>query len=148
MARWDVGEAPVMRSTSAAIAPFAWSFASWSNPRLVPFPPAGFQASGYSHLVRARPPSRFDAERTFQDLAYGHVTQWIWTLDFLLTPVVIISMAVVEPLPLVHQPAINSLIPRVRLIAAILFSLGVGNQIGFVQPPNRAISIPRDRFGP
>jgi hypothetical protein len=96
---------------------------------LISLPFSSLQERADTHLVRLCPSRRFDAKRAFQDFAHGHVRQRICALDFLLTPVIVISLAVIDSRSLVHKPAIDSLVPRVRLIATILFSLGVVNQL-------------------
>ena len=77
-----------------------------------------------------------------------NVGQRARSLDLLIAPIVVIAVAVIDSPPLVDKPAINAGIPRVGLIALILFGLCVRNQLWLIEPPDRAFSIPRDRLRP
>ena len=84
----------------------------------------------------------------FEDFTDGHVGQWTCALDLLVPPVVVVAVAMVDASAFEDEPTLDTVVPGVGLIPLILFGLRSGNQLRFIEPPDRAFTITRDGFGP
>src|SRR5213080_635669 len=112
--------------------------------RLISLPLPRLEVRADAHLIGLRPPRRLDAERAFQNLADGHVREWGCPLDLFITPVVIASVAVIDPPQLEHEPTIDAGVPGIGVIALVLLGPGRRDEVRLVEPPDGTRAITRD----
>jgi hypothetical protein len=59
-------------------------------------------------------------------------------------PVVIASVAVIDPAPLINEPAVDAGIPGMAVVALVLFGLGERNQLRLPVQPLCIVSAPQN----
>ena len=133
---------------SAVLQPAVTPFAGRGRAAAVSLPIPRLQPGPHAHLVALGPFRGLDAERAFEDFAHRHIADRLGTFEFFILPIIPAGVTAIDAAGVVGQPAVDTGVPGIGLIARLLRGGGFGKQRRIVKPPDRAFAEAMDRFGP